>query len=494
LTIPKVLNKYPVIIYSISALITCLLLNLGIFKDYAFRDAQEYIWTANKSAVFNNEFIQGGRFLLGLICEFVYGHLCTTISDLKWVRLFSLVVSVVFSTQVFSFLLKQKLKVYESALFSFLILTIPSFTVFIGWTATHEVPVVLNLSFLAGLILLKTHNKILNYFVAFILILICLCIYQPAATAFLIPFLITSIIAKEISLKKIISLVVFLGICFIAYFFIFKLSLNWYSIEPADRSEIDIIKLPIKVILFYFREVRMLLFGNGILILSPLFFILGIFSFFGFFYSIYKNRSQKQQFIILIAFLLLVLPLSYTPNLLSSGNFICSRAIAPAAIIVLFYQFYFLRELSLRKKTLKTLSLIFVFFGVVVSSINQNIYIAKIQNKEYNAIKKAFNKVPLDNKKKIIIIKPKEDFLQENKFYKRIHADEFSQVSSSRIWVPKPMFYQIRKERLDSLGLESKIVYLNDIEVVDSGDPYNNENSIIINLVDVLKKEFAKNN
>ena len=40
-----------------------------------------------------------------------------------------------------------------------LILTIPSFTVYIGWTATHEIPLVLNLSFFAGLMLLKVLDK-----------------------------------------------------------------------------------------------------------------------------------------------------------------------------------------------------------------------------------------------------------------------------------------------------------------------------------------------
>ncbi len=491
-----IIDSNPILIYGIFALITCILLNFGIFKDYAFRDAHEYIWTADNSLIFKNEFIQGGRFLLGIICEFVYGYLCDSISDLKWIRLFSLITSVIFSIQIFSFLLKEKLKVYESALFSFLILTIPSFTVYIGWTATHEIPLILNLSFFAGLLLLKALDKkniYLNYLIALLLVLVSLCIYQPAATAFLIPFIFSTVLTKKLSIKKIISLLIFLVIAFTLYFFIFKLSLNWYHLEPTKRSEIEIIKLPLNIIIFYLKEMRMLLYGNGILISPILFFIIGAFSFLGFFYSIYQKRVKTLHFFLFISFLILVFPLSYAPNILSSTNYVCSRTIATAAIILLFYQFIFLRELRLKNASLKYPILILTLITIILSSINQNIYIAKIQNKEYNAIKRAFNKVPLNSNKKIIIIKPKEDFLQEFKFYKRIYADEFAQVSSSRIWVPKPMFNQILKERLDSLGLKKDYFLGDNIEVFNTEDKYDDDNAIVINLIDVLKNEFSKN-
>ena len=492
-----IIENNPVLWYSIFAVIGCLLLNLGIFKDYAFRDAHEYIWTANNSPVFKNEFVEGGRFLLGLICQFVYGNLSDSITDLKWIRLFSLITSVIFSTQIFSFLIKQKLKIYESAVFSFLILTIPSFTVYIGWTATHEIPFILCLTFFAGVILQKAIDKkeniILNYSIALLIVSICLCIYQPAVTAFLLPFVFSIILNKKIFLNKIIVLLIFLGIAFIIYYFIFKLSLIWYNLEPSKRSEIEFLKLPVNIIIFYLKEMRMLFYGNGILILPKLFFTFGVFSFFGFLFLIYQKRKIIPQFFLFVSFLILIFPLSYAPNLLSSTSYICSRTIAPAAIIVLFYQFLFFRKLCLKNKIFKLPTLILVLTSIIFSSINQNIYIAKIQNKEYNSIKKAFNNIALDNRKKIIIIKPKEDFLQEFKFYKHIYADEFVQVSSSRIWVPEPMFKQILKERLDSLGLKKNYFFPNDIKVLDAKDAYKNENAIIINLIDILKDEFRKN-
>ena len=490
------IESKPILMFSISALIACVLLNLGIFKDYAFRDAHEYIWTANNNPNFQNEFIQGGRFLLGIICEFVYGDFSQTISDLKWVRLFSLLTCVVFSVQIFSFLLKLKFKIYESALFSFLILTLPTFTVYIGWTATHEIPLLLSLCFAAGVLLQKNFNSkphgYLNYFVALFLVVFSMCIYQPAATAFLIPFIFPVVLFKKFNAKKTFSILVFLGISFITYFFVFKLSLYWYNLEPTNRSSINLIKLPLKVAFFYLREMRMLLAGSGIMIWHLVFLCIGGFGFLGFFYSLYQKRTQIPQFVLFILLLVLILPISYLPNLLSSGDFVCSRTIAPAAIIVLFYQFTFFRELCFKYRILKKYFLVLSLLLIIISSINLNFYIAKIQNKEYKALKMAFSKVPLNNTKKIIIIKPDDKFLQGFKYYKRRYADEFGQVSSSRIWVPTPMFNQILKERIVSLGIENNAIKEINIEVYDFGDKYDDTNSIVINLIDILKKEFIE--
>ncbi|NMH87340.1 glucosyltransferase domain-containing protein [Flavivirga algicola] len=460
-------------------------------------DANEYIWTASRNSNFLDEFVAGGRLLLGIICKFIYGSLCTTIADLKWIRLISLVGCVLFSIQVFSFLLKLKMKTYESAIFSFLILTIPSFSVYYGWSATSEIPFLLNINFLAGLLLIKSFekkkNRYLYYLASLLLVIISLCIYQAAVMVFLIPFIFSSVMTKNFPIKKVISLLIFISISFSIYFIIFKLSLYWYNVEPSKRTSLNLIELPLKVIIFYLREMRIPLSGSGFLIGPILFLIIGVFCFSGFIYSFFQNRNKIPQPFFFISCLILVLPLTYLPNLLSAQKFVCSRTIAPTAIATLFYQFFFLRQLSLKSKVLKKMSLGLVLTLIILSSINLNYYKAKIHNKEYKAIKTAFNKVPIGNTKKIILIKPKHLFLKENKFYKRESADEFAEISSTRDWVPIPLFNQISKERIDSLGLEKNdFPTNNNIEVYELGEEYNGDNSIIINLIDVLKNEFSK--
>jgi len=149
-------NKRSIIIkYFISALLICVGLNYQIFYDYAFLDANELIYTASRKDDFYNLFIENGRPLLGVWSEYLYGHISTTISDLKWVRLVALVSCVLFSTQLFNFLLNQGLKLYESAMFSILILALPTFTVYYAWSATLQIPFLLIINFYAGQKLLK---------------------------------------------------------------------------------------------------------------------------------------------------------------------------------------------------------------------------------------------------------------------------------------------------------------------------------------------------
>lgn len=486
----------PILIFSITSLIGCFFLNIGILKDYAFLDANEYIWTAYRNLNFQNEFIQGGRPLLGIICEYVYGTLCINISDLKWIRLLSLTGGVLFSIQIFSFLLKLKMKIFESALFSFLILTIPSFSVYFGWSATFEIPFLLNINFFAGLVLLKSFNRKknrnINYLIAILLVVISLCIYQSAVTIFLLPLIFSFILTKNFSIKNVISILIFTCITFSIYFIVFKLSLHWHGLAPTNRTNIDLLKLPLRVMRFYLKEMRMLVKGSGFLILPVIFSIIGTLSFLGFLNSLYKKRKETPQFLLFFFWIILVLPLTYLPNLISADKFICSRTIAPAAILILFYQFNFFRQLSEKSKTMRGLSLILALSVIILGSINLNIYITQIRHKEYNALKTTFNKVPLDNTKEIFFIKPKNEFLQDFNFYKYESADEFGYISSSRLWVPEPLFNQILMERLDSLGLEKRAFPANKIKIYESGDQFNDDNAIVINIIDVLKKTFSQ--
>lgn len=486
----RLLKTKPVLCYLLFTFCLSLIVNFGILKTYAYRDIYEYFWTAKYQVNFEHEFIKGGRFILGAIIKFVFGSLVHSFSDLKWIRLFSLICSVLFSTQLFRFFLKLNFKIYESAIFSFLVLSIPSFTIYMGWTATFQIPLLLSLSFHAGILLLNsfTQNKnyVSNTIIALVLILFCLCIYQPAATAFLIPITIFTISKKKLLVKHCFYLVAFLFTSLIVYYIIFQLSLKWYNVMPADRTALSLFKIPYKLILFYLRELRMLMYGSGILVLKKLTLITGIISFLGFFYLLIVKKQHRYKNLKFFLFFSLVLAFSYTPNILSSSYYVCSRVIAPAAIIVLFYQFYFFRHLILKKKLNKKIGVFIALLFIILSSINQNIFISKIQQTEFLAIKERVNQISLENKKDIVIIKPEDSFLIKNEFYKNNYADEFGQVSSSRIWVAKPMFQQLLAERKNEtpLKLNYKISTINE----EINKPV--KDSIIIDLRYVLKNAF----
>lgn len=481
--------------FGIIAWFCCTILNIGIFKDYAFLDANEFVWTADNDENFKDQFIQGGRFLYALLNEYVYGVFTNSISSLKWIRFFSLTASVGFSVQLFLFLLKLNLKTLESALFAFLVLMLPSFSIYHSWSATYEVPIALNLSFFAGLLIIKAienrKKRNQNYLIAFALVIISLCLYQSAVTILLIPFVFKSIIVRKAELKHIIILLVFLAFSFLTYFIIFKLSLYWFKIEPNRRTGINVLNFPYRIIKFYLKELRMVIMGSGFLVFPILSLSLGLISVFGFFYTLFKKQIRKLEAQVLLGFLVLVLPLSYFPNLISSDSFICSRTIAPTAIIVLFFQFMCIRQIAHNNKIIKGLSITVAILFIALGSLNLNYYVTRIHNKEYIALKKAFEKIPLDNKQDIVIVRPKNIFLQEYNFYKQESADEFGHISSSRIWVPEPLFKQILTERFNSLNIKNSFNY--NIEVKEIGEKYDINNSIEINLVEILKKEFKAN-
>ncbi len=488
------ISKNPLWFFSFISLALTLILNHGIFSNYIFLDATEYIWTASRIENFENEFIQGGRPLLAIYCKFLYGTFCNTISDLKWARLFSLVCGVLFSIQIFSFLIKLKMKIFEAAIFAFLVLTLPSFSVYFSWSATSEIPFLLNINFFAGVILLKNirheKNQVLYYLIPLIIIVTSLCIYQSSITAFLIPLVIYFIITNNFTYKTIVVILLFMAISLLLYYIIFKYSLSYYQLEPTGRTQLDLLELPKKIVVFYLREIRVLTQGSGLLVAPILFFIIGTIGFLGFVYKLYTSNEKNRKSYIFIGCIILVLPLSYLPNLLSGQNYFCSRAIAPTAILILFYQFLFFRQISIKNTTLKKLSLALVVLTIILSSINLNYYITTIQIKEYNALKTAFLNIPKNNKA-IILVQPDNDFLQKHDFYKNRFADEFGSITSPRSWGPSNLFKQVWKEHDEKLKIPQTA--FKNISVVQHNEKIEDNEAVVIDIVEILKEEFSKN-
>lgn len=496
------------------------LLSMGIFSNYALTDIYEFVWSGRTSEHFKHVFIQGGRPLYGELNQIIFGKLITTISDLKWIRLFSLFFCVLLSTQVFSFLVKLKMNTYQAAIYSFLVLMLPSFSVYISWTATYQIPLALNLSFFAGTILIhniKKNNKgILQYLFVVPLIICSLTLYQSAATAFIIPFVFYFILnSNELIIKSLIRLIVVFILSFGTYFLLFKLSLKLYNFPPLERSSLDIINLPYKVIKFYLKDLRPFVHGSAILFQSTILLILFGGTMVGFLLLFVKQKAtyfssladqknnsnpnqtksnilsaiKNKQFIFLILFIFGALPLSFLPNLISSENYLCSRTFAPAGMIILFFQFNFFIYLLKKNKYIKYVSLSTPVLFIILGSYNTHVGITQIQSREYTVCKQTFEQnIPLSNTKHVVFIRPAIGFLQKSKLMNRRFADEFGQLSTSRDWVPVPLFKQLFKEKYDtapSFEISTEL-YRPDIDLKNSTD------TIYINLRSLLQEEFSK--
>lgn len=480
----------PVLFYSLASLALCLLLNIGIFKDYAFTDDYEFLWSAHTLKSFKAVFIQGGRLLYGELNQFIFGTLIQTISGLKWVRLFSVLTCTLLSLQVFRLLLRLNWKVYESALFSILIFALPSIGVYTSWSITYEIPLALNCSFFAGVILLRCFetekNRSLNYVAAIVLVVVSLFLYQSAGTAFLIPFVFSFSTTKTYSFNTLLRLLIFFGISFALYYKVFMLSLGWYGLTPLERSALNLANLPHRFIYFYTNELKMLLYGSSVLMHFNVFLILGLVSFLGFFFFMLKHVSKNTSFGVMLLFFIVILPVSYLPNLLSADNWVCSRTMAPAAIIVLYFQFYFLQQLCKINKLFRVPSVTLAVLILALGAVNVNKYFTSIQAKEYRALRAAFDKIANSKTDHVILIRPGEDFLEQSGQRYYAYSDEYGQISSSRAWVPVPFLNQVLKEN-SSRVLGNQL----EIETYAAHESFNNPgNYTVIDLDKILKPEF----
>ncbi len=477
------------LLYAVTALVTFALLYAGIFSDYGFTDAYEFLWSADKNPIFKHVFIQTGRPLYGELNQLIYGTLCNTVSDLKWIRLAALIGCILLSTQIFHLLLQLNFKKIEAGLFSLLMLAIPSVGIYVSWSAIYEIPWALNISFYSGVLLLKNKQSIPKYVLALSLNIVALSLYQSAATAFLIPLVFTLITNQTTLFKLALRFGVFFAVSFGVYFLIFKLSLYLYNIPALDRADIEYANLPYRFFNFYLNELKNTFYGSAILLRSYLLLFVGTSLFLGFFILLIKKNKFNKNFLLLLLFLLIVLPITYTPNLISPDTWKSSRTIGVTAIIVLFYQFYLLRSLSQNKAIVKYISLALALVFIIGNSLNVNNYFTSIAVKEHNALKAAFIKVLHTPNKKILLVRPTEEYLQNAGFYKRKYVDEFGQLSSERDWVPVPLFHQIMLEQH-----QNNYTLLNVVSVTQEEFIGDTDSTVVINLEEVIKKTFSKTN
>lgn len=479
-------------VYFSVATTVCLFLNVDILKEYIFLDANELIYTASRDSKFHNLFIENGRHLLGYWSEYLYANLCKTITSLKWVRLATLICSVIFSCQIFRFLISQGLNQFESFLFAITILALPSFTIYYSWSATAQIPLLLILNFYAGTILLKAlskkQNLVLMSFISFTIVLITLFTYQSVVMAFILPFIFKTVITNKLDYKSGIYLLTFTFISFVSFYILFKLLTSINNLDAAGRTSLNLFSLPKKIIKFYLFECVTLIKNSGFLMFSKTFLILGSMCFLGFFYyNIKKNKSWIFKLI-----LLAVLPLSYAPNLLSSQSYFSLRTIAVTAIIICFYQFWMLKTLCNKYEFLKKVLVIVPFTLLILSYYNQHNYVAGIQYKEYKVLKNVFKSTTVISNEKLIIVIPEHGFLKTNGFLVNDFSDEFGNLSSTKPWSTPHLFSQLKWEDQQKEDNTLEVFSPKNISITYRDTLNKNLEIKSINLVNHLQEAFSK--
>lgn len=459
----KPVSEFPVLIFTVFALILGLGLNYSLFKNYAYSDAYEFVWSGTESPVFINAFIQGGRPLYGVLNQWIFGSLIDGINDLKWLRMTSGIMSVLLSVQVFVFLLKKmNWSIVWSSIFSFSLLMLPSFTVYFGWSVTYEIPIALNASFLGGTLFLSSITaprlSYLKIFTGVFLSVVALSLYQPAGTAFLIPFVIYYVHATRLIIKSVIQLAVFYCITFALYYALFQFVLKYSEIPPLERAGMNLGGLPKNIINFYFTELTPILGGSFILTMKTVMYILGLILFLSFFLWQKLQTENVRNGIFKMVFFLGILPISYLPNLLSVDQWVSTRVIAPAAIIVLFYQFFAVKKMIEKFSGFRYFATGLVVLFVIVGSYNQNVALAGLQAEEYKLVRSEVERVIDIHPEKIQLVVSSRQLSPVLGILPRTYSDEFGIFSTAIHWVPVSIFNQIVKEKQ---GVQERFPTLN---------------------------------
>ena len=228
--------------------------------------------------------------------------------------------------------------------------------------------------------------------------------------------------------------------------------------------------------------------NSGFLIASRLFLLFGLISFFGFFTITLKSKKS----LLFIAALVLILPFCYAPNILSNQSFFSLRAISPVAIIVLFYQFWFIRFLCTKRKALKNAIIILPIALLSMSAINQNKYIAGLQHKEYKILNKLFRNTYIKNVDSIAIIRADFGYLVNLGYINNKFSDEFGNLSSTRDWVPNHLFSQIKWEEQNTTNSTLEVFPVKNINVYTKETYIFKKNAKVIDLLEVLKTNYLK--
>jgi hypothetical protein len=496
-----IINKYSNLLYLLSAIVGAIIVNYSILKDYAFVDAYESLWTGNTSKFYIDNFIVGGRPLYGYFSVWIFKDLIHTIGDLKWLRLLSVFTSVLFSFQLFYFVKQNfNFKLQESWLLAALVICLPSFTVYMGWSITFEIPISLICSFIAGYLLFINFDKqkrLLYVFpISVVLVIISLGLYQSSATAFLIPLAFYTIYNRT-EIKKLLTInLLLLIVSFALYYFLFKLLLHFQELPGVSRSNIDIIRLPQMALWFYSRELPHIVSGSGVILAHTVFKLVGWALLAFFFVQIIIESVRKERDWLSIVVLVLILPLSYIANLISIDNNISMRTMVVPLVLVFVYQYEAVRILIHKSIILKYLGF-FIAVGIVGSAFyNQNYALAGLQSREYNCLRPNIEHAIAKNPDKIIVIRPPLNFAPSIGYIDNVFCDEFGVISSSRNWVPIPMINQIVKEVKGVVDLKNSINnpfqsnYFTIGNYSDKDTIGDFSNAIIIDFTEIIRKDL----
>lgn len=453
----------------IALLISLLLYYPVFFTDYAFTDEAHQLWN-NKDGSNFIMFLNQGRIITGWLFDVAFANM-QSVSDIKWLRIFSFA-----SLLVFMFVYA----VYGRKLFKQLglpaelwwlsLLFIPcslSAAVYVGWASCAEIFFATTTAFLSGYVLFIKLNSAEQYLqiptgtlvLSVLFALSSLFTYQPAFGFFLLPFLLCFISKKASKVDRTVLIgIVFYLACYVLYYLLFKYSLKAYHVPASTRTAIRID--PLGKLSFFFSYPLAQAFSFNFLynarsITSQLFYpAMLIFWLVSLYWQ--NNKMQVGKILLHIVFCFGFFVLMYLPLMISLENFASYRtmfALNFAAFVILCHSLltFFKREQIIRWVTVAA-SLILT----ITAFYNYHYNFSKPLTMEYQTLRNGFVQQYKEGDS-VLLRRPRVHAFKPI-YGINYYTDEFGYPSTEKDWTVDPLLKQLLLEKTGSREKAGRLV------------------------------------
>lgn len=455
-------SKHLFTIIGIAILASFLIYYPVFFAEYAFTDEAHQLWYNNDGSNFIM-FLNQGRLITGWLIDGAFGNM-DSVSDIKWLRIFSFATMIVFIVlfAVLSKKLFDDLNI-DRKVWALSVVFIPcslSAAIYVGWASCAEIFLATLAAFLSGYFLFikvnskETYLKIstLTLVVSLFFAMCSLFTYQTAFGFFLLPFFLYFIKNKTAKIDRTIIIGAgFYFVCYIVYYFLFKYSLKVYNVPPSTRATINID--PLGKLSFFFSYPLAQAFSFNFLynarsVLSQVFYpVVILLWLISLFVQIGKKNAGKIIGHMLICFSLLIL--AYLPLMISIESFASYRTMFALnfLVFVMVCDFMILFFKSKRTRSIVTLAAGFIFCAVAF--YNYHINFSKPVEKEYVALSSYFMDNYKEGTETIFFVRPPVNLFKPA-FGVNYYTDEFGYPSTEKDWTGEPLMKQLLYEKTKS--------------------------------------------
>ncbi len=454
--------------------------------------------------------------------KLIYGIFLHAISNyIKYdnlIRLLGIIGLSFLSFVIYAFLGIYQIKKIHAFIISILVCTLPSFQLFVAWMVTFPYIYSAILSFTAGLILFKVlsnkdngglRHQASSFFIIIVLLVTALHIYQPTAMFYWAMGIIPLLVLKDEDFKdgwRLPFIAFFLtGVVSLAiYFLSVKILHHIFSVGFPGRGKlIAITNIPLKLNWFIHCPFN---YALNLWNIFPTYKIAGVVGIIiiGIFLSNFLQVLKKEKWRSLlwnhcqkIILIIIILFLSYLPNLLIVDNIPVYRTLVSLETAICFLLYFGFVSLSdffrfipgfsphIKDRAITTFLLILAVIAIYHSHNNINDF-AILQTNELKYVKSAISKYgisQLSNISEIYIRKPDEKKIIEKGFL----YDEFGKPTSSFRWGAP----HVVRVALHDLGIKSDIIGNIKITQVASDESIQEGKNILV--IDMTKFDFLSN-